>query len=81
VGVNQPARMPPRISTGAARPHEASRSDFQNGGRGRSRSAAPKPCRRDSQTAGIASARPARMPGIMPAANSAGTEAPGTTTE
>jgi hypothetical protein len=36
---------------------------------------------RDIHTAGTISARPARMPGIMPAANSAGTEAPGTITE
>jgi hypothetical protein len=72
--------MPPRISTGAARPHEASRSERQNGGRGRSRSASPRPCRRDSHTAGTISARPASRPGTMPAANIAGTDAPGTIT-
>ena len=36
--------------------------------------------RRASQTAGMIKARPANMPGIMPAANSAGTDAPGTST-
>jgi hypothetical protein len=80
VGVNQPTRMPPRISTGAARPQIDSRSERQNGGRGSSASALPKPCLRDSQIAGTTSAMPARMPGIMPAANSAGTDAPGTST-
>ena len=73
--------MPPRISTGAANPQDASRRLRQNGGRGRCFSAAPKPCRRDSQTVGPISAMPAITPGIMPAANSAGTEAPGTSTE
>ena len=33
------------------------------------------------QTVGTIKAMPAKMPGIMPAANSAGTEAPGTNTE
>ncbi|MNK91197.1 hypothetical protein D3C87_1112840 [compost metagenome] len=81
MGVNQPMRMPPRISTGAARPQEASRRLFQKGGRGRCDSSAPILYLRDSQTAGTIRAKPARMPGIMPAANSAGTEAPGTSTE
>jgi hypothetical protein len=37
--------------------------------------------RRAIHTAGIISASPAITPGTMPAANSAGTEAPGTSTE
>ena len=74
-------RMPPRISTGAARPQDASRRLFQNGGRGRCASSEPILCLRDSHTAGMISAKPARMPGTMPAANSAGTDAPGTSTE
>src|SRR5690606_167052 len=81
VGVNQPARMPPRMSTGAARPQEASRSERQNGGRASAPSFAPKPCRRDSQIAGMISVMPVSRPGMRPAANSAGTEAPGTSTE
>jgi hypothetical protein len=74
-------RMPPRISTGAARPQEASRRLFQNGGRGMEASSAPILCLRDIHTAGMMSAIPASTPGIMPAANRAGTEAPGTSTE
>ncbi|MCY1524954.1 hypothetical protein D9M68_599150 [compost metagenome] len=69
------------MSTGAARPQIASRKLFQNGGRGSVDSSAPILCLRASHTAGIISARPAITPGIMPAANSAGTEAPGTSTE
>ena len=69
------------MSTGAAKPHSASRRLFQNGGRGRLDSCAPILCLRAIQTAGTMRARPARMPGTMPAANSAGTEAPGTSTE
>ncbi|MNV75179.1 hypothetical protein D3C71_1684530 [compost metagenome] len=74
-------RIPPRINTGAARPQAASRRLFQNGGRGRLDSSAPILCLRDIHTAGTISASPASTPGIMPAANSAGTEAPGTSTE
>jgi len=73
--------MPPRISTGAIRPQTASRSERQNGGRGRSFSARPKPCLFESQKIGISRAMPASRPGIMPAANSAGTDACGTSTE
>ncbi|MNL38515.1 hypothetical protein D3C87_1607350 [compost metagenome] len=79
--MNQPRRMPPRISTGAAKPHEASRRLAQKGGRGRWDSSAPILYLRDSHTAGMISAKPASRPGIMPAANSAGTDAPGTSTE
>ncbi len=78
--MNQPARMPPRISTGANSPQAASRRLRQNGGRGSEASAAPIRCLRASQTAGTISAMPASTPGIMPAANSAGTDAPGTST-
>ena len=81
MGVNQPMRMPPRITTGAARPQAASRRLRQNGGRGRLASSRPILWRRASHTAGMMSASPARMPGNMPAANSAGTDAPGTSTE
>jgi hypothetical protein len=73
--------MPPRIRTGAKRPQIASMNDFKSGGRGRSRSARPKPCLREIRKIGTRSAMPARMPGIMPAAKSAGTEACGTSTE
>ena len=73
-------RIPPRISTGAASPHDASPRLDQNGSRGSPVSLLPKPCRRDIQTAGTISASPARIPGIMPAANIAGTDAPGTIT-
>jgi hypothetical protein len=74
-------RMPPRISTGAARPQEASLRLCQNGGRGSEASSAPILCLRAIHTAGTISATPASTPGTMPAANSAGTEAPGTSTE
>ena len=73
--------MPPRISTGAASPQIASRKLRQKGGRGSDASCAPMLCLRASHTAGTMSARPASTPGTMPAANSAGTEAPGTSTE
>src|SRR5512134_507073 len=73
--------MPPRIRNGAASPHSASRRLLQNGGRGSAASAAPKPCLRANQTAGAISAIPHNTPGTMPAANSAGTDAPGTSTE
>src|SRR5690606_40617173 len=53
----------------------------QNGGRASAPSFAPKPCRRDSQIAGMISVMPVSRPGMRPAANSAGTEAPGTSTE
>jgi len=46
-----------------------------------SASSAPMPCLRAIHTAGTISATPASTPGTMPAANSAGTEAPGTSTE
>src|SRR5689334_2170024 len=69
------------MSTGAARPQVASRKLFQNGGRGRLDSRAPILCLRASHTAGTISAMPANMPGTMPAAKSAGTDAPGTSTE
>jgi hypothetical protein len=72
--------MPPRIKTGAARPQLAAASEAQNGGRGSARSSSPKPWRRDIHTTGAISAMPASTPGTMPAANSAGTEAPGTLT-
>ena len=73
--------MPPKMSTGAASPQVASRKLFQKGGRGSVASSAPILCLRASSTAGIISARPASTPGTMPAANSAGTDAPGTSTE
>src|SRR5690606_19578226 len=41
----------------------------------------PKPWRRESHTAGMIRVRPVSRPGITPAAKSAGTEAPGTSTE
>ena len=72
--------MPPRISTGAARPQVASRRLAQKGGRGSWRFGcahavlARQPHGRHDQR------QPASTPGIMPAANSAGTEAPGTST-
>ncbi len=44
-------------------------------------SSAPMRWRRASHTAGTTSAIPASTPGTMPAANRAGTGAPGTSTE
>ncbi len=73
--------MPPRISTGAIRPQLASFSERQNRGFGSSPSLAPKPCRRASQTAGMINTTAVNRPGTTPAANSAGTDAPGTITE
>ena len=80
VGVKAPARKPPRMMTGAARPQPASLSDFQNGGR---TSSAPPPqwLRRANHKAGIISENPASRPGTMPPANRAGTDACGTSTE
>ena len=79
--MNQPARMPPRMTNGAASPHDASRRLGQKAGRGIEASFAPILCFLAIHTAGTISATPASTPGIMPAANSAGTEAPGTITE
>ena len=52
----------------------------QKGGRSWLASPCPKPWRRDNQMVGNIKASPAKMPGTMPAANKAGTEAPGTNT-
>ncbi len=60
---------------------EASRKLRQNGGRGSVDSRAPILCLRASHTVGTINATPANMPGSMPAAKRAGTEAPGTNTE
>ena len=73
--------MPPKIKTGAAKPQVASTKLFHNSGRGKLASSAPILCLRAIHTVGTIKAKPARMPGIMPAANKAGTEAPGTSTE
>src|SRR5690554_4200664 len=59
----------------------ASYSLRQRGGRASSRSACPMLCTRASHTAGTSNAMPTNMPGIRPAANRAGTEACGTSTE
>ena len=81
MGVNSPVRIPPRMTTGAIKPQAASRRLRQNGGRGSACSSAPMPWRRASQIAGTISAMPVSTPGIMPAANKAGTDACGTSTE
>ena len=78
------AQFTPIVEPGAGRVFldlTASRRLFQNSGRGSEASSAPILCLRASQTAGIISAKPAITPGIMPAATSAGTDAPGTSTE
>ena len=69
--------MPPRMMTGAARPQPASLRLLQKGGRGSSVGFS-KPWRFESHHATAMSVTPERMPGIMPAAKSAGTEACGT---
>ncbi len=74
-------RMPPRMTTGASSPQIDSTKLFTSGGRGSAASNCPMPWRRASHTAGTISATPTSRPGTRPAAKSAGTEAPGTSTE
>ena len=68
--------MPPRISTGATRPQIASRRLARTAAAAGRFSARPSRACATASTAGIDQREPASTPGIMPAANSAGTEAP-----
>ena len=80
VGVKAPTRMPPRITTGASRPQKASLKLCQMPGRSSSPDLPPKSFSHEMTRIGTMIARPARMPGNMPAAKIAGTETPGTVT-
>ena len=63
--------------TGAISPHTASRNVRQSPPSAGVASR-PQPSRIEKYRTGMSSDRPARMPGIMPAANSAGIDACGT---
>ncbi len=71
-------RMPPRITTGAISPQKASRKVRQTERRSASRAFPPKSLTQEMTRMGTMMARPARIPGTMPAMKIAGTETPGT---
>ena len=68
------------MMTLANRPSDASHRLRQKGGRGSFDSLAPRLCFRASQKTGMIRARPASVPGMMPAANIEVVGAAGTST-